>query len=271
MTEPQKKAGVPPPQQQYGMQQAPTQFGMQPGQQQQWMPMPQNIPGCPPGLEYLTQIDQLLVHQQVELFEAFTNIETKNRYAIKNSVGQQCYFAYEESDLCMRICCGQARGFMLHIVDNAGQEVIRINRPFKCCSGCCWCANTDHCSWNLDIESPVGTPIGQVRQSQSFWKPHYDIKDASGQTVFKIKGPCCICHGICCTCDFPFEIHPKSLDQPPIGRIAKQWSGFAKEMFTDATNFSVSFPMDLDVKMKAVLLGATFLIDMMFFENQNQQ
>ena len=34
------------------------------------MPAPvETIPGCPPGLEYLTQIDQLLVHQQVELFE----------------------------------------------------------------------------------------------------------------------------------------------------------------------------------------------------------
>jgi len=29
----------------------------------------ETIPGCPPGLEYLTQIDQLLVHQQVEVLE----------------------------------------------------------------------------------------------------------------------------------------------------------------------------------------------------------
>lgn len=40
------------------------------GQQpQQWMARPEAIPGCPPGLEYLTQIDQLLVHQQIELLE----------------------------------------------------------------------------------------------------------------------------------------------------------------------------------------------------------
>ena len=35
----------------------------------QWMQAPQAGPNCPPGLEYLTQVDQLLVHQQVELFE----------------------------------------------------------------------------------------------------------------------------------------------------------------------------------------------------------
>jgi len=36
------------------------------------MPMQQQFqrnPNCPPGLEYLTAIDQLLVHQKVELLE----------------------------------------------------------------------------------------------------------------------------------------------------------------------------------------------------------
>lgn len=45
-----------------------------------------------------------------------------------------------------------------------------------------------------------------------------------------------------------------------VGKISKQWSGLAKEAFTDADNFGITFPMDLDVKMKATLLGAVFLI-----------
>lgn len=45
-----------------------------------------------------------------------------------------------------------------------------------------------------------------------------------------------------------------------VGKISKQWTGLAKEVFTDADNFGISFPVDLDVKMKATLLGAVFLI-----------
>jgi len=51
-----------------------------------------------------------------------------------------------------------------------------------------------------------------------------------------------------------------------VGKITKQWAGLLREAFTDADHFGVTFPMDLDVNIKAVLLGATFLIDFMFFE-----
>ena len=36
-----------------------------------FMDKPTGLPGCPPGLEYLTQIDQLVVKQQRELLEGF--------------------------------------------------------------------------------------------------------------------------------------------------------------------------------------------------------
>jgi len=45
----------------------------------QWAAAPQAPVGCPPGLEYLTQIDQILAHQVVELLEAFTGWQTQVR------------------------------------------------------------------------------------------------------------------------------------------------------------------------------------------------
>ena len=75
------------------------------------MQAPQAPAGCPPGLEYLTQVDQLLINQQIELLESnlsyfsifwwnlfilvLTGWETQNKYRIRNSLGQQVYFAAE--------------------------------------------------------------------------------------------------------------------------------------------------------------------------------
>ncbi|CAJ0945045.1 unnamed protein product [Ranitomeya imitator] len=61
--------------------------------------------------------------------------------------------------------------------------------------------------------------------------------------------------------EFNRKFMVKSVDEIfEVGRISKQWSGVVNEMCTDADNFGVQFPINLDVKIKAVMLGACFLI-----------
>ena len=79
---------------------------------------------CPPGLEYLTQVDQLIVKQKVELMEAFTGCETKNKYTIKNTMGQDVYKAKEDTDCCIRMCCGPTRPF--------GRYSFIFSLPYRC-------------------------------------------------------------------------------------------------------------------------------------------
>jgi hypothetical protein len=220
------------------------------------MAAPQAIQGCPPGLEYLTQVDQLLVHQQVELLEVLTGFETANKYRIRNTLGQQVYFAAEQSDCLTRQCCGQARPFSMAILDNTQREVIHIERPLRCQSLCCFC-----CLQQIEVQSPPGTVVGYVKQDVSLIYPWFTIENAEGEPVLKIKGPCWTCKW----CEVEFEVLSVNGEQQ-VGKISKQWSGLAKEYFTDADNFGIQFPMDLDVKMKAVMIGAVFLIDFMFFE-----
>ncbi|XP_022090331.1 phospholipid scramblase 2-like [Acanthaster planci] len=236
----------------------------------QWMPAPPPVSNCPPGLEYLSQIDQLLVHQQVELFEVMVNWETANRYQVKNSLGQQVYFAHEESDEFQRQCCGAKRGFTMHITDNNNTEVMRVIREFKYCGGCCWCASAGPCSMEITVEAPVGHVVGHVKQTASFMAPEFDILNEKEECVLLIRGPVCICQGALCTGDQEFKIMNRDETQE-VGKISKQWSGLVKEYFTKADNFGISFPMDLDIGMKATMLGAVFLIDFMFFEQRQQQ
>ena len=91
------------------------------------------------------------------------------------------------------------------------------------------------------------------------------------QIVLKLKldldileGPheCCICS---CGEDIEFKVYAAD-GATEIGKISKQWAGFFNEAFTDYDIFGINFPKDLEVTKKALLLGATFLIDYNFFE-----
>ncbi|XP_071480291.1 phospholipid scramblase 1-like [Diadema antillarum] len=233
-----------------------------------WMPMPQlNVPGVPPGLEYLAQIDQVLVHQQIEILEVLTNIEMKNKYEIKNSLGQQIYFAYEESECCHRVWCREHRGFTLHVVDNMNQEVMRIVRPFVCCAGCCWCADKGECGYEIQIEAPPGQIVGYAKQTKYCWKPNLDVMDANRQCILKIRGPCWLCQTICCQDDIDFVVKSPDLSTD-VGKISKQWGGFFRECITRADNFGITFPQDLDVRAKASLIGTMILIEFMIYEQE---
>ncbi|XP_043926691.1 phospholipid scramblase 1-like [Protopterus annectens] len=245
----------PPGQVTHGVHQVPGHpLPSQPGRPTtQWMPAPPPPADCPPGLEYLAQIDQILIHQQVELLEAFTGFETNNKYEIKNNMGQRIYFAAEETDCCTRSFCGPARSFIIKIIDNIGTEVITLTRPFRCTSCLFPC-----CLQELEVQAPPGTVIGYVIQKCHPALPKFTIQNEKREDVLKIIGPwfACSCFG-----DVNFEV--KSLDETSVvGKITKQWTGFVKEAFTDADNFGIQFPLDLSVKIKAVMMGACFLMMM---------
>ncbi|XP_019866367.1 phospholipid scramblase 2 isoform X2 [Aethina tumida] len=221
------------------------------------MNIPQGIPNCPPGLEYLTMIDQLLVHQKVELLEALTGFETQNKFTIKNSLGQKVYYAAEDSNCLTRNCCGPLRPFDMTILDNFKNEVIHLHRPLACDSCCFPC-----CLQSMEVSSPPGTVVGTVEQEWSLFCPSFAVKNASGDTVLRVEGPFCTM-SICGDVEFKIMSADGNVQ---VGKISKQWSGLIREMFTDTDYFGITFPMDLDVRMKAVMLGACFLIDAMFFE-----
>ena len=230
--------------------------GMLPGMQPvTWMQSPP-ISGVPAGLEHLAQVNQLVVQQKVELLEAIVGFEQANRYEVKNALGQLIYLAREENDCLTRNCCGAERPFQMSLVNNANVEVLRFDRPLRCQSCCCFC-----CLQQMTV-TVSGVETGYLKQKCSLLRPVYGVLDHNNEEVLVIRGP--LCTDFCCG-NVEFEV--LSNDGSEVGRIVKNFSGFLKEAFTDADTFSVSFPLDLDVRVKATLLAAVFLIDFMYFEN----
>ncbi|XP_037947124.1 phospholipid scramblase 2-like [Teleopsis dalmanni] len=221
---------------------------------------PAKIPGCPPGLEYLTAIDQLMVNQKVETLEAIVGVETNNRYVILNALGQKIFHAEEESNWWARNCIGKSRAFDMKVFDNFQNEVLHFYRPWMCAK-----FFSQGCTQSIEVSAPPGNLIGRVEQAWAGWcTPAYRIVNENNENILRIEGQSCLAS---CGSDVVFNV--LSLDGTAIGKIAKKWGGFTREFFTDADNFGVTFPLDLDVRSKALLMGATILIDMTYFEQSN--
>ncbi|CAH0558284.1 unnamed protein product [Brassicogethes aeneus] len=95
----------------------------------------------------------------------------------------------------------------------------------------------------MEVSSPPGNIVGRVDEEWSIFLPKYAVKNASGETVLRIEGPW---FRMSCCDDVEFKI--TSADgSVQLGKISKQWSGLLKEMFTDADNFGITFPMNLDI------------------------
>ncbi|RWS22397.1 phospholipid scramblase 1-like protein [Leptotrombidium deliense] len=214
---------------------------------------------CPPGMEPLLDANHLLIKQELELFEAFTGYETSNKYWITNSFGQNLFLAVEESECLTRQCAGSLRPFTIHIKDHANNTVAQVYRPMRCDTCCC-----PLCLQEIEVMAPPGITIGWVKQALTCCYPKFYVKDKKRkENKLVIKGPLWTCS--CCYSDVEFDVHDSEGKQ--IGKITKHWSGFFKEVLTDADLFGIHFPELLDIDLKITLLGTVLLIDYMFFED----
>ncbi|KAM4694977.1 LOW QUALITY PROTEIN: phospholipid scramblase family member 5-like [Discoglossus pictus] len=211
----------------------------------------------PPGLEHLSKVQQIIIHQQVEILGAFLGTEKSNKYEIKDNFGTRIYFAREENVYLNRNLCGPVRPFTIRISNNKGQDVITVIRPLRCISCFFPCYMQE-----LEVQAPPGTTVGFIVQKWDPLLPKFTIQNESKEDVLKIIGPYVT---FSCLGDVDFEVKTLNEDST-IGKISKYWSGFVNDVFTNADNFGIEFPIDLDVKMKAAMIGVCFLIDVMYFE-----
>ena len=197
-------------------------------------------------MERLSSISGLVVSQQKEWGEILTGFETKNRYAIFDVSGNRLYLAAEEAgSTLLRWFLKALRPFMITVLTVDGQIILRVVRPFR------------FYFHRAEVVDSRGQSLGVIERRFSVLRRIYSVHDSSGREVFQLFGP--ILH------PWTFQIRSEGIEH---GKITKKWSGLLKEGFTDADNFGVMFPVEWDVKLKALFLGAVFLIDFVHFENK---
>jgi uncharacterized protein YxjI len=199
-------------------------------------------------MEKLSLISGLVVSQHKEWGEILTGFETKNRYAISDVSGSRLYLAAEEAgSMLLRWFLKALRPFTIAVLTENGQVILRVVRPFR------------FYFHRAEVVDSQGQSIGVIERRFSVLRRIYSVLDTSGEEVFQLFGP--LLH--------PWTFQIKN-DGVEYGKITKKWSGLMKEGFTDADNFGVMFPAEWDVKLKALFLGAVFLIDFVHFENKGK-
>ena len=196
-------------------------------------------------MDKLENLEFVGVTQQKEWGEILTDFETKNKYSIIDEQGRPLYDVFESGGglgrLISRLFLKSLRPFQMKVMD--GQEVLRINRPFR------------FYFHQIEIIDGNDKVLGTVKRKFTLLRRKYSVRNNSGQEICELVGP--IFH------PWTFNIQ---YNGRKIGKISKEWSGVGKELFTDADNFGVRFPVDLDLEQKKILIGAVFLIDLMHFE-----
>lgn len=198
---------------------------------------------CPAGLEYLRTATELKIFQKSHTSEVVTGIEAANQFRITTPDKHPLYFANEDIDDCAACCYGNDRPYEMNITDAATKMnvLIKLNKPYALLLE------------SMNVEAPPGHPIGTIERQFSLMRNHFDLLNANGAIVLTIKQIDLFAIG---TVDF----YIYTVNQEHIGTITKHWSGATREFFTDADNFSVTFPRDLDIGSKIMCLAAVILI-----------
>ncbi|ODM98924.1 Phospholipid scramblase 2, partial [Orchesella cincta] len=217
--------------------------------------------GIPNMLQPLVFTDYLVIKQKKEWLEIACGCETKNKYEIHDQQAQLIYKAQENSDFLLRHWCGPLRPFILEIKDKDDKAVVALDRPFACQSPCCPC-----CLQKMAIFCPPGHLIGSIEQ-QNECLPELHIKDEQNVVVFIVKKPMFTNPCGCGEAAFPVYASDGINE---CGRIVKGRSDFFHEAFTDSDVFGIQFPPGVNPYLKILLMGATFLIDYMYFESTNR-
>lgn len=237
----------------------------------------------------LRNLDTFLIRQEVEEFETISNVETSNSYIVLGAANQSVrvrYVVVEDSSFISRWFLGNKRPFTLKVVSvplndmnatgrdeftgNAVNQrllnlpaVFTIERPWRC-----W-------AQQIIVKDGTGRLLGTVTQDlcQCFTR-NFTIRDHNSCPVLRAHQGMSVMSFLGISPRWNWELRDLregiGSSNTIVGDLRKQWAGLMQELLTDADNFNVTFHNELNAQLKVLVLAAVFLIDFMYFEDNDR-
>eukprot|EP01084_Bolivina_argentea_P091303 164378_1 len=229
-------------------------------------------------VSFLNELDKVYIKQPIRgkelLCEMFCGCEMSNFYTVQ-SVNEQAntttalFDLREESNCCLRQCCGANRPLQLNAVppgaDETADPIFVIDKPYR--MGCC-CCSAKNCMGRNYMEVWLGgAVIGSVQEKcLCNCRIAYGIHDANDNLLYSIERCACYCECM----QVGFEIMTPEGEETG-KKISKLYGGMLKEMFTTNDNFLCEFPSkDSPPQVKLLLVCAAMMIEFRHFEQKKQ-
>jgi len=259
------------------------------------------------GLEMLDEVSEFTIAQTRKgCLQEACGCEANSEFVF-GIAGARRAMIEEQSSCLVRFCCGNDRWWETKMVAGStidGPAMAGFYRPCKCkvgnCKCCCYqevlaevVTNSNNPEWHFGD----GTGIGGLRETCWYCVPTFELYRADQSPEYRLHQPTC-CGGVCvnccaqgcCNCRIPFYFYPHDNDvedavlfsskatcyegqttPSPEAQITKVWTGLGQEFLSDADTFEVKVPDSATRDSKVRLIGATLLINQVFFEKDKNE
>lgn len=222
----------------------------------------------------LDNLNEVFVKQPIRtkelLCEMFCGCEMENYYEVmsvnrQNNTTLPLFNLKEESNCCLRQCCGAQRPLVLNATLPGQEEqppIFYIDKPYR--MGCC-CCNAKMCMGRNYMEVIVGgVMIGSIQEKcLCNCRIAYGVHDANDNLLYSLERCACYCECM----QVGFEILTPD-GQETGKKITKLYGGMLKELFTTNDQFLVEFPDNSPTQTKLLFVCAAMMIEFRHFEQK---
>lgn len=214
-----------------------------------WISTPRTQLNAISGTQFLDGVEQLEIQQVIDLSTLLGRTDKGTQYRVKVPRAETLFLAIESKMETQSRLCGWYKGFVLNVLDQCGETAFIIRKDPS------W-IHVPCSRQKITVES--ASLIGSIEENFSLLGPSFTVYNAINEPLCNIYGP--NVSGCCMYKEAQFQVI--SMDgSRQIASLIHQWDHFAVDYI-----LLLTFPIDTDVRLKSLLLGASFLIEYLYFQ-----